>query len=167
MIHLKLNSSIKKISIINNCKWTSFVQILPLETIKVCMKENIGSLDKFKPSPNVTDSNASCIPPLKQNHIYVQILVDLTISYSWTHFNISLVRTNSPPSLITVLLKIIMDIVLLFQIQENLYVQTLKSFLGILCQFLFLSAMVDRIDVFSSHPKYLGALKRMKTSSNN
>ena len=135
--------------------------------MKVCMKENIGSLDKCKPSPNVTDSNASCIPPLKQNHIYVQILVDLTISYSWTHFNISLVRTNSPPSLITVLLKIIMDIVLLFQIQETLYVQTLKSFLGILCQFLFLSTRVDSIDVFSCHPKYLCALKRIDTYKND
>ena len=135
--------------------------------MKVCMKEKIGSLDKCTPSPSVTNSNSSCIPPLKQKHIYLQINVNLTVSLLLTHFNMSLVWTNSPPSLITVLLKIIMDIVLLFQNQETLYVQTSKSVLGILCRFLFWSAMVDRIDVFSSHPKYLGALKRMKTLSNN
>ena len=135
--------------------------------MKVCMKEKIGSLDKCTPSPNVTNSNSSCIPPLKQKHIYLQINVNLTVSLLLTHFNMSLVWTNSPPSLITVLLKIIMDIVLLFQIQETLYVQTLKSFLGILCQFLFLSTRVDSIDVFSCHPKYLCALKRIDTYKND
>ena len=110
------------------CKWTLFVQTLPLETMKVCMKEKIGSLDKCTPSPNVTNSNSSCIPPLKQKHIYLQINVNLTVSLLLTHFNMSLVWTNSPPSLITVLLKIIMDIVLLFQNQETLSCKPQKVF---------------------------------------